>query len=111
MLPESGGGARMNLAGQGLWVISHWDDFQAVEDLQGMLQRRDRSVVGGHFDFRLIRYVTAKDAGMGVTSNVARRRVEVLYLSEDGASCYRAAGRRGREHQGGGGQKASGDWR
>ena len=84
MLPESGG-VHTGLAGQSLWAIVHWDDFQVMEDLQDMLRRRDRSVVGRHFDFGLIRHATATDAGVGGASVVVRRKVEVLYLSEDGA--------------------------
>jgi hypothetical protein len=87
---DSWGGGRQafGLVGQSMWSFVHWDNYDEVEDMQGMFRSRNRSVVGRKVDLRLIRMT--RGAVVGELAKVVRRRVEVLSLSADGESALLA---------------------
>lgn len=70
------------LVGQSLWTLVHWDDHDALSEMQAKFESCDRSVVGHRVDLLLIRMTKSEEAGGLV--KIVRRRLEVLHLSDDG---------------------------
>jgi hypothetical protein len=78
---ERSQGWQTTLVGQSLWTLVHWDDHDALSEMQAMFERRDCSVVGRRVDLLLIRMTNSEEGGL---AKVVRRRLEVLHLSDDG---------------------------
>ena len=79
---ETSQGCQIDLVGQSLWVLVHWDDHDALSEMHAKFESCDRSVVGHCVDLLLIRMTNSEEAGGLV--KVVRRRLEVLHLSDDG---------------------------